>query len=185
MSARSLIIAVVCTFACIAVPGTAGADSTKSPAPKKVIVSGIYVDRKDNKGDTITFLTDGEEDIKTYTLEGADKSTMEAMKKIFPNCRIRIAYKQDGDVRRILAVEKIATRASGIFIGEVMFVQNNFWLAVKPKNGPPDAFALNFDSNKGGPMVELLKSLKKGDIVAIKYATDFERHRILEIQKKG
>jgi hypothetical protein len=184
MSGRLLVVAVLCAFAAIAVPGTARSADSKAPAPKRVVVSGIYVDRKDNKGDILTFLTDGEEEIKTYTLEGADKSVFAAMQKIFPNCRIRIAYKEDGDVRHIVAVEKIATRPTGIFVGEVIFVKNNFWIAVKPKNGPPDAFALGFDSNKGGPLVELLKSLQKGDIIAVKYNTDFERHRIVQLEKK-
>ncbi|MGA2035308.1 MAG: hypothetical protein ABSG68_23925 [Thermoguttaceae bacterium] len=61
----------------------------------------IYVDRKDNKGDLLTFMADGEEESQNYTLEGADKRT-----------------------------------------------------------------------------------LKKGDVVAIQYTTDFERHRIAGLQKK-
>ena len=100
------------------------------------------------------------------------------------NCRIRIAYVEEGDARRIVAVEKLATRATGVFVGEVMFVVNDFWIAVKPKNGPPDAFALGQDPRKGGPIVDLLKSLKKGDVVAVKYNTDFERHRIVQLEKK-
>ena len=184
MSARLFAIAVLFAFAAIAVPGKARAADSKAPSAKPVIVSGIYVDRKDNKGDLLTFLTDGEDEIKTYTLEGADKSTFAAMQKIFPNCRVKIAYKQDGDARHIVGIEKLATKPTGIFIGEVMFVQNNFWIAVKPKNGPPDAFALGSDPRKGGPIVELLKTLQKGDIVAIRYTTDFERHRIAQLEKK-
>jgi hypothetical protein len=164
-------------------PGTARSEETKSSS-KPVVVSGIYCDRKDNKGDLLTFMPDGEDEPKPYSLEGADKSMLTAMQKIFPNCRVRIAYKQDGDVRHIVGIEKIATRQTGIFIGQVMFVQNNFWLAVKPTSGTPDAFALGIDPKKGGSVVDLLKSLKKGDVVAIKYVTDIERHRIVQMEKK-
>ena len=184
MPTRLFVVAVLCVFASLAVPETARSADSKAPAAKKMIVSGIYFDRKDNKGDAITFLTDGEDEVKPYTLEGADKKTLDAMTKIFPNCRIRIAYVQDGDVRHIVAVEKLATPRTGVFVGEVMFVVNDFWIAVKPKTGPPDAFALGQDPRKGGPIVDLLKSLKKGDVVAVKYNTDFERHRIVELQKK-
>jgi hypothetical protein len=184
MLSRLSILALVCAFTSISAPGTARADDSKPAPPKKTVVSGIYCDRKDNKGNVLTFMADGEDEPREYTLEGADKKTLDGMGKIFSNCRMKIAYTQDGEVRHIVAVEKSVTKPTGVFVGEVMFVQNNFWLAVKPKNGPPDAFALNQDPAKGGPIVELLKSLQKGDVVAIKYATDFERHRILDMQKK-
>ena len=184
MASRLFLVAVICVLTSFSVPDTARADGSKPAPAKRVIVSGIYCDRKDNRGNILTFMADGEDEPQKYTLEGADARTMEVMKSIFPICRVRIAYKEDGDVRHIVGIEKIATRPTGVFIGEVMFVENNFWLAVKPKNGPPDAFALGFDSNKGGPLVDLLKSLQKGDLVAIKYTTDFERHRIAEMQKK-
>jgi hypothetical protein len=184
MTARLFLVALIGAFALVAIPGNARSDDSKPAPAKKVIVSGIYCDRKDNKGDILTFMADGEDEPGEYTLEGADNRTLELMKMIFPNCRMRIAYKQDGDVRHIVGVEKLVGKPTGVFIGEIMFVKNNFWLAVKPRNGPPDAFALGSDPNKGGPMVELLKTLQKGDIVAIKYTTDFERHRIVEMQKK-
>src|ERR1700678_1943270 len=162
MHARLWVAAAVFVFVSMAAAGTARAGDSKAPADKPVIVSGIYCDRKDNKGDIITFLIDGEEEIKKYTLAGADKSTLDAMTRIFPNCRMKLAYKQDGDARRIVGVQKIVGQATGIFTGEVMFVQYNFWVAVKPTNGPPDAFALGSDPRKGGPVVDLLKTLKKG-----------------------
>ena len=135
--------------------------------PRRSSWPGIYVDRKDNKGDfnkgdLLTLLADGEEEPRNYTLEGADKKTLKAMKSIFPASRMRIAYKQDGDVRHIVGVEKLVGRPTGVFVGEVMFVKGNFWVAVKPKNGPPDAFALGSDPSKGGRIVETLKSLQKG-----------------------
>ena len=162
----------------------ARSDDSKPAPSKKVIATGIYVDRKDNKGDLLTFMADGEEEPRNYTLEGANNKTLKAMKNIFPASRMKIAYKEDGDVRHVVGVEKIVGKPTGVFVGEVMFVKGNFWVAVKPKHGPPDAFALGSDPRKGGRIVETLKSLKKGDVVAIRYTTDFERHRIADIQKK-
>jgi hypothetical protein len=182
---RLFLVAFTCAFTLILAPGTARSDDSKPAPSKKIVVAGIYVDRKDNKGDLLTFMADGEEEPRTYTLEGADKKTLKAMKSIFPASRMKIAYRQDGDVRRIVGVEKIMVRPMGLFVGEVMFVRGNFWVAVKPNSGPPDAFALGVDPSKGGRIVETLKSLKKGDVVAIKYTTDFERHRIADLQKKG
>jgi hypothetical protein len=185
MSVRLFLVALIGAFTLIVAPGAARSGDSKPAPSKKVIVAGIYVDRKDNKGDSLTFMADGEEEPQKYTLEGADQRTLQSMKSIFPASRMKIAYKQDGDVRHIVAVEKIVGRPTGIFIGEVMFVQGDFWVAVKPKNGPPDAFALGSDPRKGGRIAETLKSLKKGDVVAIRYTTDFERHRIADLQKKG
>jgi hypothetical protein len=185
MPVRFFLVAMICGLTLIALPAASRCDDSKTQATKRVVIAGIYCDRKDNKGDILTFMADGDDEPQNYTLEGADKRTLEIMKAIFPMSRMRIAYKQDGDVRRIVGVEKIVSKSTGVFIGEVMFVKNNFWLAVKPRNGPPDAFALAFPAEKGGPIVDLMKSLKKGDVVAVKYNTDFERHRIVEMQKKG
>ena len=185
MSVRLFLVAFLCAFTLIVAPGTARSDDAKPALSKKVVVAGIYVDRKDNKGDLLTFMADGEEQPQNYTLAGADKKTLKAMQGIFPASRMKIAYKQEGDVRHIVSAEKIVGKPTGVFVGEVMFVKANFWVAVKPKNGQPDAFALNSDPSKGGRIVETLKSLQKGEIVAIKYITDFERHRIVDIQKKG
>ena len=185
MSVRLLLVAFVCAFTLIVAPATARSDDSKSAPSTKVVVAGIYVDRKDNKGALLTFMADGEEQALNYSLAGADKKTLRAMQNIFPASRMKIGYKQDGDVRHIVSAEKIVGKPTGVFVGEVMFVKGDFWVAVKPKSGQPDAFALNSDPSKGGRIVETLKTLQKGDIVAIKYITDFERHRIMDIQKKG
>ena len=185
MSVRLLLVAFVSALTLIVVPGTARSDDSKPVPSKKLVVAGIYVDRKDNKGDLLTFMADGEDQAQNYSLEGADKKTLKAMQNIFPASRMKIGYKQDGDVRHIVSAEKLVGKPTGVFVGEVMFVKGNFWVAVKPKNGQPDAFALNSDPSKGGRIVETLKSLQKGDMVAIKYITDFERHRIVDLQKKG
>jgi hypothetical protein len=47
-----------------------------------------------------------------------------------------------------------------------------------------EGFALNGPPEKAKPASDILKSLNPGDMVAIKYATDFERHRILQIEVK-
>jgi len=45
-----------------------------------------------------------------------------------------------------------------------------------------EGYALNGPPEKTKAVSDILKSLNPGDLVAIKYATDFERHRILQIE---
>lgn len=66
--------------------------------------------------------------------------------------------------------------------GVVVKVYNEFWVEVKPKKGPSDAYAPGANYNNKAFM-EKLKGLKPGDSVTIKFYTDFERHRILTLQK--
>ncbi len=73
-------------------------------------------------------------------------------------------------------------RASGTVTGVVVQVHNGFWVEVKPRRGPPDAFAPGANYNDQAFM-ERLRGLKKGDSVTIQFYTDFERHRILTLWK--
>ena len=66
----------------------------------------------------------------------------------------------------------------GTVTGEVRF-SNDFWVAVKPKNGPLDGYAISWPPRS---MVARLKALKKGDRVTIRFHTDVERHRIDALQ---
>ena len=70
------------------------------------------------------------------------------------------------------------TPLTGMVTGEVQF-SNDFWVAVKPKKGPLDGYAINWPP---GDMVARLKALKKGDMVTIRFLTDVERHRIDAMQ---
>ena len=75
-------------------------------------------------------------------------------------------------------------KPQGVVIGEVLKVYNNFWVAVKPKNGNIDGYALQWPPEKYKQSHDLIKTLKPGDIVAIRYTTDSERHRILQMEVK-
>lgn len=102
---------------------------------------------------------------------------------IFPVDRITLKYKTEGEDKKVLDVVKVPGQKNGIVIGKAIRVYNNFWVSVKPDDGGMiEGFALNGDAAKEGKAVsDILKSLNPGDRVAIKYATDFERHRILKI----
>jgi hypothetical protein len=80
----------------------------------------------------------------------------------------------------------VAGKQSGVIVGKVLKVYNNFWVAIKPANGGMiEGFALNFPPEKFKQSHDLIKTLQPGDTVAIKYATDFERHRILQMEVKA
>jgi hypothetical protein len=75
-------------------------------------------------------------------------------------------------------MHRARTPLKGTVTGEVQF-SNDFWVAVKPKNGPLDGYAISWPP---GSMVAGLKALKKGDVVTIRFHTDVERHRIETLQ---
>jgi hypothetical protein len=74
----------------------------------------------------------------------------------------------------VLAMQLAKPPMKGTVTGEVKF-SNDFWVAVKPKDGPLDGYAISWPP---GDMVARLKALKKGDRVTITFHTDVERHRI-------
>jgi hypothetical protein len=74
-------------------------------------------------------------------------------------------------------------KQSGVVIGTVIKVYDNFWVSVKPTNGDMiEGFALG--GNSAAVSKDVLKSLNPGDVVGIRYITDLERHRIQQIQVK-
>lgn len=91
-------------------------------------------------------------------------------------------YKKDGDSRRLVSLKKQVLKDSGTVTGVVVNVYNDFWVEVKPKDGPSDAYAPGANYNDKDFMAKL-KGLKPGDSVTIKFNTDGERHRILTLQK--
>ena len=162
--------------------GMAWAAEKEKPAEAKeggkVAASGIFTDG--GNGDSITVLTDGEEQAVKYVFgEGFDKKTL---KGIFTISRVQFTYSKKDDGRKLLSIKKEPPQARGTVTGTVTF-SNDFWVAVKPQNGPPDGYASNWPP---GAMVAKLKALKKGDTVTVKFHTDGERHRIdaLEVVQK-
>jgi hypothetical protein len=172
-------------FAVILTAAVHGGDQTnsgKSAVKAKDTASGLLTDFKD---DSITVLLDGDDEPTKFLLgNGISKQDL-TKRQIFPVDRVNLKFKLDGEDRKLVAIEKVPGRPTGVAVGKVIKVYNNFWIAVKPNNGGMiEGFALNWPPEKFKQSHDLIKTLKPGDVVAIKYATDFERHRILQIELK-
>lgn len=155
----------------------------KDATNKEIKVAGILMK---NQKDSISVKADGEDEPVKYVINGSDKRVTEAMTHIFDAARVQLTYKQDGDNRQLTSIKRQIFKDTGTVTGNVVKVHNNFWVEVKPKTGVSDAYApgLNY---KDKAFMDKLLGLKPGDLVTIKFYTDFERHRIesLTIQKKA
>jgi hypothetical protein len=163
-------------FTVVAAPPVAAAGG-KDAAKQTGKVAGILIDKRD---DWITVKADGEEEPVKYVVGGA--SAKKALKNIFNAARVQLTYKKDGEARQLVSIKKQVLRTSGTVTGMVVKVYNDFWVEVKPKNGPPDAYAPGANYNDKAFMARL-RSLRKGDSVTITFTTDFERHRIVSLRK--
>jgi hypothetical protein len=144
-------------------------------------VAGILIEKKDN---WLTVKADGEDEpVKYLVAKDADKKLVETLKKTFNASRVQLTYKKDGDSRQLVSVKKQAVKASGTVTGVVFKVYDQFWVEVKPKDGPADAFAPGATKHNNKEFMAKLRGLKKGDSVTITFNTDFERHRILTLRK--
>ena len=149
-------------------------------AADKGKVAGILIDRKDR---TLTIRADGDDDPGKYVLPAApDAKLAAALKGLFNVQRVQITYKTNGDQREITSLVRQPGKANGTVTGTVIAVHDNFWVEVKPANGPPEGFASGVP-DKSKEIVAVLKMLEKGDTVTLRYYSDFERHRIIAIQK--
>lgn len=153
----------------------------KPPIKNSGAVSGLLVDFKD---DGVIVAVDGEEEPTKFKYAGMTRQDL-VKRQIFPVDRVNLKIKIEGDEKKLTAIEKVPGRATGTVVGKVLKVYNDFWVAVKPTNGGMvEGFALNFPPEKFKQSHDLIKTLKPGDLVAIRYATDFERHRILQMEVK-
>jgi len=150
-------------------------------ADKDNKVVGIVTDANYKEG-WIKVRTDGEDEETKYSY---DKSKFDLPNKmhIFVVGRVEIVYKLNDDARQVVNIKKVMPKASGTVTGVVLY-NHEWWVEVKPKNGPPEGYATHFNQ-KGKPTKEDVKALEKGDIVTIQYVTDFERHRIESLKKVG
>jgi hypothetical protein len=142
-------------------------------------VSGIVIDKRDN---WIKVKTDGEKDASTYDVDGSDKKLQKALGVIFSVARVQLAYKMNGDKRQLVSIERTGAKGPGKITGVVVAV-HEWWVEVKPKNGPPEGYAATYPAEQWKKTVEQIKALQKGDTVAIQYYVDGERNRIQSIQK--
>jgi hypothetical protein len=171
-----LIVAALCCSPFLAV-------SAEEPSRKedsdKGIVGGIVLEKKD---DSIKVKLDGQADPVTYKIDPGNKRLATALKLIFPVARVRLAYKTSDDTRQLAGIEKTGRQGVGTVTGAVL-ATHEWWVEVKPKNGPPEGYACSYPAEMWKATMEKIKELKEGDQVVIGYFTDFERHRITSIRK--
>jgi hypothetical protein len=152
------------------------ADNPHDARPGKPIVAlGVLTD---NKGNVASVWVDGDDAPSKFTLADTfDKNTFgfpPKAKGVFVPDRVQFTYIKGDEGNTVLVMQRARTAMRGTVTGEVEF-SNDFWVAVKPKNGPLDGYAINWPP---GDMVARIKALKKGDRVTIVFHTDVERHRI-------
>ena len=160
---------------CVSVALVAGSDKPKDANAGGAATTGGIMTTDQNKDSLfLMMLTDGEDaPVKYVFADGFDKKSLQG---IFSVSRAQVKYVKDGDTRKLLSIKKEPPAAKGTVTGAVVFtVKDGFWVAVKPRNGPPDGYADNWPP---GEMSKKLKTLNKGDTVTIKFHTDGERHRI-------
>ena len=146
---------------------------------KEVKVAGILIAKTP---DSLTVKADGEDDPVKYVIPKGDKKVSDALKPVFDACRVKLTYKTDGDTRQLTGVSRQILKDKGTITGTVVKVHNEFWIELKPKDGLADAFAPG-GNYKNKEFMDMLKGLKPGDSVTIKYVTDSERHRIETLKK--
>jgi hypothetical protein len=167
-------------FGLATLSGSALAGGGKGPAADQGKTAGILIQRDKQ---TLLVRADGEDEPVKYLLpEKPDAKLAAALKGLFTVPRVRITYQKNGEARQVTSLVRLPGKASGDITGKVIAVHDNFWLEVKPSNGPPEGFAAGAP-DKSRQVLETLKTLQKGDTVTIRYFTDIERHRIVSIRK--
>jgi len=156
--------------------GAIAADNPSDTKPGKHLSAlGVLTD---NKSNVASIWVDGDPAPTKFTLADTfDKETFAFPPKgkgVFVPDRVQFTYVKGDEGSTVLAMQRARTAMRGTVTGEVEF-SNDFWVAVKPKNGPLDGYAISWPP---GDMVARLKALKKGDRVTITFHTDVERHRI-------
>ena len=111
------------------------------------------------------------------------KQLQENFKSVFNSSRVQLSYKNEGDTRRLVHIQKQVLQDTGVVTGDVVKVYNKFWVEVKVGHGKTDAFASGPTNYKDQAVIDLLSGLQAGDSVTIAFNTDFERHRIVELRK--
>jgi hypothetical protein len=153
----------------------------KKTTKKSTTVAGMVIDMQNA---WIKVKADGEDEPVKYEVDRKDKKLVKALKGIFTVCRVQLTYKMNDDARQLVSIQKVASVPGGLIRG-VVLENHDWWIEVKPPNGPVDGYAANFPFNKNKAMMQQLKELQKGDVVIIRYTTDGERHRIQALQKVG
>jgi hypothetical protein len=161
---------------------TAAPPAGQEAAKQEIKVAGIMIDKKEN---WFTVKADGEEEPVKYVVDASNKKLTETMKGIFNAGRVQLTYKKDGDSRQLTSIKRQVLKASGTMTGTVVKVYNDFWVEVKFKDGPNNAFAPTANNYKNKAFMDALKGLQPGESITITFSTDFERHRIEWFRKNS
>lgn len=177
----SKLFCAVVVLACL--PSNLAVRAADKDAVEQGKIAGILIDKQPT---WISVKADGEDEPVKYLVgDASNKKLAEALKPVFNASRVQLTYKKDGNSRQLVSINRQVLKTAGTVTGVVVKVYDNFWVEVKPKNGPSDAYAPGHANFKNKDFMELIKGLKKGDAVTIKFTTDFERHRIESLRKNG
>ncbi len=178
-SIRAGFLLVVLVFCCAPFRAVSADEPSKGKDSGKGIVAGIVTDKKEG---SITVKLDGVEEPVTYTVDPANKQLAKAVGAVFTVARVRLSYETSDDTKKLTGIVKAGGQAVGVVRG-VVLATHEWWVEVKPKNGPPDGYACSYPEPLWKATMEKIKELKEGDEVVISYFSDFERHRIKEMKK--
>ena len=148
-------------------------------APIRHRASGILIDHDDGYA---TVKTDGEDQPVRYLADVSDLQLERSLKLVFDASRVELVYVQAGKSRQLRSIRPEVLPKAGTLTGQVARVYNNYWVEVKPGDGPSDAFAPGSWNYNDPAFMDQLRGLQPGDSVTISYNTDFERHRILSLK---
>lgn len=181
-------LAVAALILCVTDPLARAADSPQAPQLSQTTAAGgtVWGIVTDVKEKIYSLKVDDQSDSIKYTApDNPDQKLQAALKTIFTVARVQLTYTNNGDVHQITSIKRDMSHPKWTVTGVVGF-SNDFWVEVKPKDGPPDGYAMGW--GPGGPdkdMAAKLNSLKKGDIVTIKFHSDGERKRIEKLDVVG
>jgi hypothetical protein len=165
-------------------PGSRSGSAAEQVATKKETrVAGILFDF-DRQAGWLTVKADGDDEPVKYGIDPADRNLESALRTVFNAARVQLTCRTDGEKRQLKGIRRQVLKASGTVTGIVVNLHNGFWIELKPRNAPADAFAPGANYNDSAFMARL-RALKPGDSVTIRYTTDFERHRIEALRKNA
>ena len=156
--------------------------------PSEVAVWGLVMDKGEN---SLMLRADRDEQPVKYILGEHPETQLQLdWRTVFGASRVQVIYKPDSSPRELIAIVK-PEPVSGTVTGEVVR-NHDWWIEVKPKEGPIDGYAINGPFQTDPPKIKVekealitrIKALKPGDLVTIRYSTDFERHRIEGLQER-
>jgi hypothetical protein len=166
---------------CIAVSSPLNFAADQDSAKRTGSISGILVAMNNNSID-VKVDDGGENPVRYYFDNDSDKALLDALKTVSGICRVRLTCREDGNTLRLTSVAREASPATGTVTGLVVRTYG-WWIEVKPADGPPDGYLVQYPFAKHKTMVDKVKAMRPGDTVAIQFTTDREGHRIESLER--